>query len=416
MIFYKTTFFKNYSNIILLLLGIAIGSLLGLFAKGSIAYLKPIGDIFLNLLFTVVIPLIFFAIASSVASIEQGKKLGNIISVMALVFVGTVLIAALVMIAAIWIFPLQEGLYSSIDQVTSISADTKNWGENIVEFLTVSEFNQILSRQHMLAFIIFSFLIGIAALRSGRDGEQFRKFLHSGNEVMKVALMLVMKFAPIGLGAYFAYQVGTVGPQLFGIYAKPMGLYYGIGTLYFFLGFSFYAFLAYGKKGVNLFWKNEILPAVTAISTCSSIAVIPVNLIAARKIGIQDSIANVVIPLGANLHKDGSSLSSIVKIAVAFAIIGRDFMEPTTIITALGITIIVSIVAGGIPNGGYIGELLMISAYDLPTEAIPAVMIIGTLVDPLATVLNSNGDTVAAMLVNKITGNKLISNPSVISE
>jgi len=416
MIFYKTTFFKSYSNIILLLLGIAIGSLLGLFAKGSIAYLKPVGDIFLNLLFTVVIPLIFFAIASSVAGIEQGKKLGNIISVMALVFVGTVLIAALVMIAAIWIFPLQEALYSSIDQLDNISESTKNWGENIVEFLTVNEFNQILSRQHMLAFIIFSFLIGIAALRSGKDGEHFRNFLHSGNEVMKVALMLVMKFAPLGLGAYFAYQVGTVGPQLFGIYAKPMGLYYGIGTLYFFLGFTFYAFLAYGKAGIKLFWKNEIVPAVTAVSTCSSIAVIPVNLIAARKIGIQDNIANVVIPLGANLHKDGSSLSSIVKIAVAFAIIGRDFMEPTTIITALGITIIVSIVAGGIPNGGYIGELLMISAYDLPTEAIPAVMIIGTLVDPLATLLNSNGDTVAAMLVNKITGNKLISNPTVISE
>lgn len=412
----KGTFFSNYSNIILLLGGIIVGSLFGLFARESIVYLKPIGDIFLNLLFTVVIPLIFFAISSAVSNIEQGRKLGNILSVMAFVFLGTVLFAAITMVGVIWIFPLETGLYFTEGQVFDVDSGNENWGESMVQFLTVNEFNQILSRQHMLAFIIFSFLIGLAALRSGEGGTAFRQFLNSGNEVMKVALIMVMKLAPVGLGAYFAYQVGTVGPQLFGIYAKPMGLYYGYGIVYFFLAFSLYAFLAYGRNGIRLFWRHNILPAATAISTCSSIAVIPVNLEAAKRIGIQESIANVVIPLGANLHKDGSSLSSIVKIAVAFAIIGRDFLDPMTILTALGITVIVSVVAGGIPNGGYIGELLMISAYDLPTEAIPAVMIIGTLVDPLATVLNSNGDTVAAMLVNKITGNKLVADPTVISE
>lgn len=76
------------------------------------------------------------------------------------------------------------------------------------------------------------------------------------------------------------------------------------------------------------------------------------------------------------------------------------------LIIALGITVFVSMVAGGIPNGGYIGEMLMISAYNLPQEAIPAVMIIGTLVDPLATVLNATGDTVAAMVTARLIGEK----------
>lgn len=409
------TFFKNYSSILLLILGILIGSLVGLFATDLIYYLKPIGDIFLNLLFTVVIPLIFFAIASAVANIDQGKHLGKIISTMALVFLGTVLIAAIYMIGVMAFFPLEQGIYLS-DEVIDVPQGESNWGENIVQFLTVSEFNQLLSREHMLAFIIFSFLVGIAALRSKEKGSAFRAFLDSGNEVMKVALILIMKAAPVGLGAYFAYQVGTVGPQLFGIYAKPMGLYYIFGSIYFILGFTFYAFAFYGTIGVKAFWKNTILPAATAISTCSSIAVIPVNLVAAKTMGIQESISNVAVPLGATLHKDGSSLSSIVKITVAFAIIGRDFMDPMTIITALGITVIVSIVAGGIPNGGYIGEILMISVYDLPVEAIPAVMIIGTLVDPLATVLNSNGDTVASMMINRILGYKLKSPASDIAK
>lgn len=399
-------FLKNYSSILLLILGIFIGSLVGLFAVDLIGYLKPVGDIFLNLLFTVVIPLIFFAIASAVANIDQGKQLGKIISTMIAVFLGTVLVAAIYMVGVMVFFPLDAGIYLS-EEAIEIPQGESNWGENVVQFLTVSEFSQLLSREHMLAFIIFSFLVGIAALRAGVKGKAFRQFLDSGNEVMKVALILIMKAAPIGLGAYFAYQVGTVGPQLFGIYAKPMGLYYFFGTVYFVVGFTLYAFLSYGTFGVKAFWKNTILPAATAISTCSSIAVIPVNLVAAKKMGIRESVSSVAVPLGATLHKDGSSLSSIVKITVAFAIIGRDFMDPVTIISALGITVIVSIVAGGIPNGGYIGEILMISVYDLPVEAIPAVMIIGTLVDPLATVLNSNGDTVASMMINRILGYKL---------
>ncbi|QNL47804.1 dicarboxylate/amino acid:cation symporter [Olivibacter sp. SDN3] len=401
-------FLKNYSNLLLLLAGIFVGSLVGLFARDWVAHLKPIGDIFLNLLFTAVIPLIFFAIASAVANIDQSQKLGKILSVMLAVFVSTVIIAAIVTIIALWVFPLNNQIGSrEVADFVLDEGDGKDWGERAVDFLTVSEFSQLLSREHMLAFIIFSFLVGIASLRSGAAGEPFRKFLYAGNEVMKILLIYIMKAAPIGLGAYFAYQVGTVGPQLFGIYAKPLGIYYLLGLFYFLVFFSLYALLAQGKRGVRLFWKNNILPSITAVSTCSSIAVIPPNLDACKRIGVPESIANVVVPLGASLHKDGSSISSIIKIAVAFSLIGRPFMEPNTLIVAVALTILVSIVAGGIPNGGYIGEMLMISAYDLPIEAIPAVMIIGTLVDPMATVLNATGDTPAAMLVNRFVNGKV---------
>jgi len=398
----STGFFKNYSNILLLLLGIFIGSLVGIFFPTFVIHVKPIGDIFLNLLFTAVIPLIFFAIAAAVANIDETQRLGRILAIMLSVFLLTVVVAALVTIATLWLFPMHNQIATHTDTAAILNAGAQQtWGERAVAFVTVGEFNQLLSREHMLAFIIFSFLVGIASLRSGEGGEPFRKFLHGGNEVMKTLLGYVMKLAPIGLGAYFAFQVGTVGPQLFGIYAKPLGIYYGLGFFYFIVFFSLYAFIAAGRRGIGLYWKNNILPTVTAISTCSSIAVIPPNLNAAKRMGIQESVANVVIPLGASLHKDGSAISSIIKIAVAFALIGKPFMEPSTLLLAIGLTVLVSIVAGGIPNGGYIGEMLMISAYHLPVEAIPAVMIIGTLVDPMATVLNATGDTVAAMLVNK---------------
>ena len=152
---------------------------------------------------------------------------------------------------------------------------------------------------------------------------------------------------------------------------------------------------------------NNITPSLTAIGTCSSIATIPANLQGAEKIGIPDHIKNLVIPLGAPLHKDGSSMSSIVKIAVLFAMFGKDFTDPITLLIAIGITIIVSVVAGGIPNGGYIGELLVITVYGFPMEqAMPVAMIIGTLVDPMATLLNANGDLVSSMMVARITEGK----------
>ncbi|MBE8713687.1 dicarboxylate/amino acid:cation symporter [Sphingobacterium hungaricum] len=397
---------ENYNSILLLLLGITIGSIVGLFFPDSIPFIKPLGDIFLNLLFVSIIPLIFFAISSSIANLESDKQLSKIIYWMTTVFVITIAIAAVATIFGLWIYPV-TAIANDAPVDNSLLADTnQNWGDRMVSFFTVGEFSELLSREHILAFVLFSVLVGVATRRSGEAGKTFVSFLNAGNEVMKNLLIIVMKFGPIGLGAYFAYQVHTLGPELFGFYAKPLGFYYVFGIVFFFVFYSLYAYIANGRLGISSYWKNNITPSLTALSTCSSLATLPANLASAKKMGIPNNIASVVIPLGNTLYKNGSSISSIVKIYVAFAILDWNFFEPTTLITAVGITILVSMVAGGIPNGGFIGEMLMISVYGLPNEAIPAVMIIGALVDPLATVLNATGDTVASMLVTRFSGAK----------
>lgn len=390
---------KNYSGIIFLLLGITIGSIIGIVSPQIVEYIKPLGDIFLNLLFVSVVPLVFFAVSNSIASLERQSKFGKIIFTMSFTFLLFILIAAIFTISMVYLFPVSS--ISGSSELLIEQSKEENWGDRIVSFFTVGEFTELFSRKNMLALLIFAFLTGFAARKSGDNGKPFRIFIASGYEVMKELLLMIMKIAPIGLGAYFAYQVATLGPQLFGFYAKPLGLYYVSGIIYFFVFFSLYAFVADRRNGIKNFWKNAVLPTLTAISTCSSFATMPTNLVAAIKIGIPSSIANLVIPIGTTLHKNGSSMSSIIKIYVAFQIIGRDFFEPSNLLLALGITVFVSIVAGGIPNGGYIGEMLMISVYQLPQEAVPAVIIIGTLVDPLATVLNAVGDIIAAMFVNR---------------
>jgi len=397
------SFYDNYRGIIWLVAGIIAGSIAGLIFGERVSILKPIGDIFLNLLFTAVIPLVFFSISSAIGGLKETNKLSKMLVVMTLVFLATVIISALLTILAVRLFPIHEQMTTAPLTETIVK---KPFAEQVTQLLTTGEFFELLSRKSMLAMIIFSVLTGFATLRSGETGAAFSKFLVAGNEVFKNVFIIIMKLAPVGLGAYFAYQVGVFGPQLFGTYARSLGIYYGTGAFYFVFLFSFYAFVAGGVKGIKKYWKNNIIPSATAVGTCSSIANIPANLEASKKMGIPDYIANVTIPLGATLHKDGSSISSIIKMAVVFALFGKGFDSMETILLALGMTILVSIVEGGIPNGGYVGELLFISAYGFPPEALPPAMIIGTLVDPMATLLNSTGDTVAAMLVTRFTEGK----------
>jgi Na+/H+-dicarboxylate symporter len=398
----KINFLKSYSSILLLLGGIIIGSVFGLVFGEKVEVIKPLGDIFLNLLFTAIIPLIFFTIGSSIANLEKTEKLGKLFIIMILVFLATILISAIVMIFAVYLFPIHQDMIVSKVPVENIQSGSV--GDQITKLITTNDFFELLSRKSMLALIIFSFLIGFATLQSGEKGNVFKSFLDSGNEVMKQLLNIIMKLAPVGLGAYFAYQVGVFGPQLLGIYAKPMAVYYGACVIYFFTFFSLYAIIAGGKRAFKVFWSNNITPSLTAIGTCSSIATIPANLDAAQKMGISSHVRNLVIPLGAPLHKDGSSMSSILKITFLFAMFGKDFTEPSTILLALGITVIVSIVEGGIPNGGYIGEVLAITVYGFPMEqALPVAMILGTLVDPIATLLNANGDVISSMMVSRFS-------------
>ncbi|MBC5863693.1 dicarboxylate/amino acid:cation symporter [Flavobacterium turcicum] len=398
-------FLKNYKSIMLLLGGILAGSILGLVFGKEVEVLKPLGDIFLNLLFTAIIPLVFFTISASIATLEKTEKLGKLFLIVIGVFLFTVLVSAILMVVGVLIFPIHQDIIISKIPLEIVAESST--GSEITQLLTAGDFYELLSRKNMLALILFSFLVGFASLQSGEKGNDFSRFLQSGNEVMKQLLHIIMQTAPVGLGAYFAYQVGIFGPQLFGAYAKPLGLYYAVCAFYFIVFFSLYAYMAGGKLGFKVFWKNNITPSLTAIGTCSSIATIPANLDGAEKMNIPAHIRNVVIPLGAPLHKDGSSMSSIIKIAVIFAMFGKDFTDPITILTALGITVVVSVVEGGIPNGGYIGEILAITVYGFPMEqALPAAMIIGTLVDPMATLLNANGDLISAMLVARIAEGK----------
>ena len=400
----QSTFLESYGFSILLIISILTGAVLGIALKQDAAMLKPLGDIFLNLLFTVIVPLVFFSISATVASMTDLSRLGKILSVMVLIFVITGVISSAVMIVAVILFPPAVGVHIPLPVVPGV--EQIKTVDQIVRTFTAPDFSNILSRNNMMALIVFSILTGLAASAAGEKGKLFTAFLTSANSVMMKLISLIMYYAPIGLCAYFAYLVGVFGPQLLGSYARSMAVYYPTAILYFFLAFTLYAFFAGRISGVKKFWSNIIPPSLTALATGSSMATIPLNLQAADKIGVPRDISEVVIPIGATMHMEGSCLAAVLKIAFLFGIFQMPFTGIETILTALGIALLTGVVVSGIPGGGTIGELLILSMYNLPPEAFPLITMIGTLVDAPATMVNAVGDNVASMMVARVLGGK----------
>lgn len=391
-------FWKNYRFPIILFISIIIGSLLGLVLGDKTSYLEPIGNIFINLLFIVVVPLVFFSISSSIANIKNINKLGKIFKYMLFVFVITSLISAVFMLLILlFINPVSNSI-----NFTEYTEQSINIGSNIVNMFTTSEFYLLLSKSNMLPLIIFTILFGLSVRLCGDSVESIKKGLDSLTKVMYKMVNIIMYLAPIGLMAYFANLIGTYGPELIGSYAKSFIIYLVAALLYYIFFYSLYVYLAYRRKGIKLFYKNILLSTITSLGTCSSLASLPANIIVADQIGIDKEVSRFSLPIGATIHMEGSSMASILKIVFLFSIFGRSFNGVGDILLALLIAVLSGVVMSGIPGGGLIGEMLIVSLYGFPSVAFPIISTIGWLVDSPGTCLNVVGDIPSAMMINRL--------------
>jgi Na+/H+-dicarboxylate symporter len=405
------SFFKNYRFTAILLFAILIGGAAGLIFGEKTAVVKPFGDLFLNLMFMIIVPLVFFSIASAISNMNGMKRLGKIMGSILVVFLVTASVAAILgLIGASIIKPIEN---TDIDALKAMMSSTETTDQEQIPFLsqlvntfTVPDFHLLLSRSNMLQLIVFSLLFGISTAMVGEKAKPVADFLSAATTVMMKIVNIVMYYAPIGLGCYFAAVVGELGPQILEGYARSFVLYLILTLIYYFGFFTLYAFIAGGKVGVKLFWKNAITPSVTAIATCSSAACIPVNLAAVKKMGVPKDIAETIIPLGANTHKDGSVFGGVLKIVFLFALFGKDLTSIPNILSILAVSFLVGAVMGAIPGGGMIGEMLIISIYGFPPETLPIIAVISTIIDAPATLLNSTGNTVCAMLVSRLVEGK----------
>ena len=409
-------FLSNYKSTIILLVAIIVGSIIGIIFKEKATILSPLGDLFLNLLLVIIIPLIFLNITTAISKMKQPKRIGKIIGSVLLVFVITSVIAVLIGFASTYFIKLVntedgEKIKASLEETTTTeetdSEDDMTIADRTVKLLTVNDFSKLFSKDNIIALLVFSIIVGIAINMSGEKGEPFRKVLESANSVMENIVKIIMYYAPIGLGCYMASFIGTFGTSIAVGYLKTFLVYLVIAILYYFIMYSIYAFIAGGKKGFKAFWKHVIPATVTAMGTCSSAACIPINIESTKKMGVSDDIAETTIPLGTSFHKDGSIIGSVFKIMFLVGLFGTSLATAGDIFWVLGIALLANLLITAVPiGGGTISEMLIITMMGYPVAVLPILTIIATIIDMPATVLNVIGDDVSSMMVARIVDGK----------
>ncbi len=388
---------KTYFFPMLLIFTLILGGAFGFYYPHQASMIKPLGNLFLNLILTMMVPLVFFSIAKAFANLKIHHQIGSLFKKMIVVYLMTGLIAAVLSILVVNFFSLDA---IQIESGESQGMLSQNVLEKIVMMISVEKFSDLFSHQHMLALIIFSILVGIAGT------SKITNFLEIGENVFMKIFSNVMYLAPIGFFAYFANMVVELGPQVISQYAKVTSLYYGFAVVYFIVMYSVYAYWNQGVDGVQLFWKHVIIPATTALGTCSSMATIPANLEASKRMGVKSEVYETTIPLGTLLHKDGSIIGGIFKIAFLMAAFHLDFTGFGIISLAIVVALLVGTVMGAIPSGGMMGELLILSVYGLPSSALVSIAAISIIIDPIATMLNATGNTIATLMINKMLKEK----------
>ena len=407
-------FLSNYKSTIILLVAIIVGAIIGIVFQEKATILSPFGDIFLNLLLVIIVPLIFLTITTSISKMKTPKRLGKIMVTIVCVFLITSIIAVLIGFASTYFVKLVnsedgEQIRASLEEVEGESENESEVSilDRTVSLLTVNDFQKLLSKENIVALLVASVIVGLAINMTGEKAKNVIDFLVASNEVINNVVKIIMYYAPIGLGCYFAALVGSFGETIVVGYLKTFVIYTVVAVAFYFIIYTIYAFIVGGKKGVKVFWENVLPATVTSLATCSSAASIPVNIECSKKMGVPDDIAETTIPLGTSFHKDGSIIGSVFKIMFLVCLFGTNLATTGDVLGVLGVALLANLLVTAVPiGGGTISEMLIITMMGYPVAALPILTIIATIIDPPATMLNVVGDTVSSMMVTRVVDGK----------
>lgn len=403
-------FIKNYKSTIILLLSIILGMIVGIIFKEKASYLKPFGDLFLNLLLVIIVPLIFLTITVSIGKMKSPKRIGKILFTSLITFVVTSIISVVIGLGFAKNFNIikyedKNSIKEIIKEDKSVKKEKLNILEKTVNTVSTNDFKNLITNDNIIALICFSIIFGLAINLSKDKKKPVLDILDSFSSVVQKFIKIIMYYAPIGLGCYFAALVGSFGKELVLGYAKTFLIYLIACLFIYFVIYSLYAIICGGKNGFINYWKNIIPPSVCAMSTCSSAASMPINIESAKKMGVTEDVSSVSISLGTNFHKDGSIVGSVFKIMFLVQLFNSNTSTFKIILIALLATILVSAVPIG---GGTISETLIITMLGFPLSTLPILTIIATIIDAPATVLNVTGNTISSVIINKFIDKKKV--------
>ena len=399
----KQPFWKRYGFLLFMLIGIVAGCIVGALWPDATC-LEPLGTVFINLMFCVVVPMVFCSIASAIANMKSVKRAGKIMGVTVLTFFVTAAIAAVIMYVVARIFPVVNNTYEVVEGEVG---DTLGLADMVINFFTKPDFSELWSRRAILPLIVAAVLFGFGVQMAGGPKTKTAQLLADVTNCIMKTVKIITYYAPIGFFGFFACLVATYGPELIGDYSRTLILYYVLCFAYMFVFFPIYARFGGGKGAAGVMFRHLFRPAAVSFGTCSSVATIPTNMEVAEETGISKEVSDIVLPMGATMHMDGSAMSAIIKVAFLFGIFGQDFSTGRAIL-AIIVAVFSSVAMSGIPGGGGTGDLVLCTVF-FPEQlaiAYPISIALANLIDPPATMVNAAGDYVASFIVSRFVDGK----------
>ena len=398
----SNSFLKNNWFFFSMIVGIVAGIIVG-FLWPNAGVLEPLGTLFINMMFCVVVPMVFFSISSSIANMKSAKRAGKLMGTTVITFMVTTIIASVIMYVLVRFIPV----YTGEPAFEPGASEPMTAGAMIVGFFTKPDFPELWSRRSILQLIIAGIFFGFGVQMCGGPKTKVAGLLDEITQVLMKVIKLISYYAPIGFFGFFASLVAAHGADFVSSYARAIILYYVVAFAYMFLIFPLYARFGGGPGAVKVMFQHLFRPAAVAFGTCSSVATIPTNMEVSEDTGISKDVTDIVLPMGATMNMDGSGMSAIIKVAFLFGMFGKDFAT-TDALLAIIVATVSSVAMSGIPGGGGTGELVLCSLF-FPEQlavAFPIAQAIGDLVDPPATMVNAAGDYVASFIVSRYNDGK----------
>ena len=255
-------FIKDYWFILSMLTGIIAGCIVGAIWPGATC-LEPLGTVFINMMFCVVVPMVFCSIASAIANMGNVKRAGKVLGVTVATFMVTAAIAAVLMYILCRCIPLVKGDYPVVQGEVGV---TLGVADMIINFFTKPDFAELWSRKAILPLIIAAIIFGFGVQMAGGKETLTAKILADLTNCLMKVIKLITYYAPIGFFGFFASLVATYGPTLIGDYSRTLIIYYVMSFAYMFIFFPIYARFGGGKGGAKLMFSKLFRPAAVLLS------------------------------------------------------------------------------------------------------------------------------------------------------
>lgn len=395
-----------------ILVGIVIGGLFGWFAPDAAKQIKFLGDLFLKMLFMLVVPLIFVTMVHGVTQFGDVRKMGRpALLVLAYYFATTFISVGIGILMVNLIQPGVAGVEISGELTEKVRAAAASqtgvagFAEDILNSLIPKNIFKSMADMDVLPIIVFSLFFGCVLTTTGAKSRKLIEIFDVLNDTVMKMVRLVMAIAPVGIGCIVAGKLGEIGGgEAFIIELTKLAKY----ALSVISGLLIHALIVlplilfvFGRRNPYTYLARMLTPLATAFSTASSAATLPITMDAVKKQDISDKSAGFVLPLGATINMDGTAMYEAVAAIFIAQCYGIDLTAAQQVVIFFTATL-AGVGAAAIPEAGLVTMVIVLQAVGLPIEGISLILVIDWFLDRCRTAVNVWGDTCGAAVIERI--------------